>query len=125
MAKRSSDKSEQQKNLTSTNNVPDHLAAGAAELRSRAKSCRITSGNVSACRRLEAAAELLSPEAVEPAEEAAEGAAEALASGKGRGKAKGRKSRGPAPEVTADVEDDDELGDVDDDADDDADDEEA
>lgn len=96
----------------------DYVAETAALIRTKAKSCRITSGNVSACRRLEAAAELLSPEAVEPAEEAAEGAAEALASEKGRGKAKGRKSRGPAPAVTADVEDDAELGDVDDDADD-------
>ena len=117
MGKRSSDKSEQQKNPTPTNNVPDHLAAGAAELRSRAKSCRITSGNVSACRRLEAAAELLSP--VEPADGAAE-VADVQAAGKERAKPKGRKSPGPAPEVPAEVEDDAEPDDLDDDADDEA-----
>lgn len=105
--------------------VPDHLAAGAAELRSRAKACRISVGNATACRRLEAAAELLSPATVEPADGAAEGTVDVQAAGKGRGKAKGRNSRSPAPEVTAEVEDDAELADLDDDGDDDADDQEA
>lgn len=48
----------------------DHLAAGAADLRARAKACRSTGGRVKACRRLEAAAQLLEPE-VEPGEPAA------------------------------------------------------
>jgi hypothetical protein len=96
---------------STTTAISDHLTAGAAELRSRAQACRINAGNVSACRRLEAAAELLSPEPPEAEEALAESAPEPAGS---RRRGKSPKPSRVVKDQDIDLDDDIDLGDVDD-----------
>jgi hypothetical protein len=102
---------------SNTTPAPDHLAAGAAELRSRAKACRITAGNVAACRRLEAAAELLAPESDEGGEVLTAPVEMQPEAGTGQRRSKSRKAR-RAAEVAPEVEGDADLDDIDVDLDD-------
>jgi hypothetical protein len=99
-----------------TTAAPDHLAAGAADLRSRAKACRITADDVAACRRLEAAAELLAPESDEGAEALTVPVKMEAEGGSSQRRSKSRKPR-RAAEVAPEAEDDAELDDIEFDAD--------